>query len=82
MISARETAAQDEEEGAEEEKVREKRAIGSARVASKGSTYGCFAASYAAHDIEMRKWMVMCMWVRIRMIAERKMSLSRVAMSR
>ena len=81
MISARETAAQDEEEGAEEEKVREKRAIGSARVASKGSTYGCFAASYAAHDIEIRKWMVMCMWVRIRMIAERKMSLSRVAMS-
>ena len=81
MISTRETAAQDEEEGAEEEKVREKRAIGSARVSSKGSTYGCFAASYAAHDIEMRKWMVMCMWVRIRMITERKMSLSRIAMS-
>ena len=74
--------AQDKEEGAEEENGREERAIGSARVASKGSTYGCFAASYAAHDIEMRKWMVMCMWVRIRMIAERKMSLSRVAMSR
>ena len=81
MISTRETAAQDKEEGAEEENGREEKAIGSARVASKGSTHSCFAASCVAHDIEMRKWKVMCMWVRIRMITERKMSLSRIAMS-
>ena len=46
-MSARETVARDEEEGAEEEEGRKERVAGSARVACVGSTYGRFVASCA-----------------------------------
>ena len=53
MMLTRETTAQDEEEGAEEEEGREKGAAGFARAASVGFTHSCFATSYAAlHRID------------------------------
>jgi len=87
MMSARETATLNEEEGAEEEEGREE------GVASEGSTQGCFAASCVAllqiDSLLMapltykrgEEGMVTCKCVRMRVIAEGKMSLSHVAMS-
>ena len=48
MMSAKETATLDEEEGAEEEKDQEEGAAGLAEAASVGSTCSRFAVSYAA----------------------------------
>ena len=46
MISARETTARDEEEGADKEEGREEGAAGSARTTLEGSTHDYFVASY------------------------------------
>ena len=48
MMSTREIATRDKEEGTEEEEGREEGAIGSVGATSKGSTCGRFVASYAA----------------------------------
>ena len=48
MISTRKTAAQDEEEGAYEERGREEGATKLVRAALEGATHGSFAVSCAA----------------------------------
>ena len=90
MMSARKTSALEEEERANEEKGRE---VGAAEAASVVSTHGRFVASYVAllwiDTLLMAPmtWkrgeggIVTCVCVRIRVIAERKMSSSHVAVS-